>query len=48
MNTLSGYIAGALALIALYLIVFNASKSAQVISSLSSANTGAIKALQGR
>lgn len=48
MNTLSNYIAGALALIALYLIVVNASQSAQVLNALSSANTNAIRALQGR
>lgn len=48
MNTLSQYLAGIFALIALYLIVLNASQSAQVINALSSANTGAIRALQGR
>lgn len=48
MNTLSSYITGALALIALYLIVVNASQSAQVINALSQGNVGAIRALQGR
>jgi hypothetical protein len=48
MNVLSQYIAGALALIALYLLVVNASGSAQVINSLAGANTSAIRALQGR
>jgi hypothetical protein len=47
MNTLNTYITGALVLIALYIIVFNASKSDQVISALSTANTSAIRALQG-
>lgn len=48
MNTLSTYITGALALIALYLLVANASDTARVVNALSEANTGAIRALQGR
>lgn len=48
MNTLNAYVTGALALIALYLVVLNAGKSNQVINALSAANVDAVRALQGR
>ena len=35
-------------LVFVYLVVSNGSQASQVIASLSGANTGAIKALQGR
>lgn len=42
------YISGALLLILVFLLVNNASATNQILGGLSSANTGAIKALQGR
>lgn len=48
MSTLNLYIGGALALIALYLIVAQGNNSNQILTTLSSANVNAVKALQGR
>lgn len=48
MATLNAYIAGALGLIVLYIVVYKASESTQVIQSLSAANNSAIRTLQGR
>lgn len=47
MSTLNMYISGALALIALYIII-SYQNSDQVLQTLSNANVSAIKALQGR
>ena len=48
MATLDKYIAGALFLILVYLLVANASSANTVLRSLADFNTTAIKALQGR
>lgn len=48
MSTLNTYISGALGLVVLYIIVYKASESNQVINALSNANNSAIKTLQGR
>lgn len=47
-GTVDKYIAGAFALIALYLLIANADESNTVIKALGNFNVGAIKALQGR
>lgn len=48
MGTVEKYLAGAGALIAIYLVVANASGSDTVLRGLGSFNVGTIKALQGR
>lgn len=49
MGTVGAYVAGALGLIALYLILSDGGQSANtVLTGASSFNTNAIKALQGR
>lgn len=48
MSLLEKYITGALFLILVYLLVINASNTNTLLSGLSSFNTGAIRALQGR
>lgn len=48
MRTLEMYLAGAFGLILVYLLVSNAGSTNQVLNALSSTNTSAIRALQGR
>lgn len=48
MDTINKYLGIMFGLIVLYIIVYKASESNQVIRSLSEANVSAIKALQGR
>lgn len=48
MNTLEKFIAGAFGLIAIYLFVFNANKSSEVIKSFAEGSSNVFKTLQGR
>lgn len=48
MSILEKYVTGALFLILVYLLVFNASGANQVLMGLSSFNVNAIRALQGQ
>lgn len=48
MSTLEKFFAGAFALIAIYLFVFNANKSSEVISSFATGSAKVFQTLQGR
>jgi hypothetical protein len=48
MSTLEKFIAGAFALIAIYLFVFNADKTSMVIKAFASGSSNVFQTLQGR
>lgn len=48
MSVLEKFITGAFALIAIYLFIFNGSKTSEVIKSFADGSSGVFKTLQGR